>query len=269
MPPRRRTWTSRPSSAAAASPVAREPATTAAGPAADPDPRDVAAFAAAYADVRSHIAAACARAGREPAAVTLVAVSKTVPADRLRAAIAAGIGILGENRVQEAEEKAPLLPPVEWHLVGRLQSNKVARALTLFAHLGSVDDRALAERIDRLASAAGRPRVPVWLQVNVDADPAKGGWDPGLLARELPGLLALPSLDIRGLMTVGRLVETAEEARPTFVRLRTLAAELRAAHPGLGPGLSMGMTDDYTVAVEEGSTLVRVGRAIFGSRPAP
>lgn len=234
-----------------------------------PDPQDVATFAAAHAEVRAHIADACARAGRDPSTVTLVAVSKTVPAERLRAAIAAGIAILGENRVQEAEEKVPVLPPAEWHLVGRLQSNKVARALTLFTHLGSVDSLALAERIDRLAPAADRPRVPVWLQVNVDADPAKGGWDPDLLARELPALLALPSVEVRGLMTVGRLVETAEEARPTFVRLRTLAAELRAVHPGLGPGLSMGMTDDYPVAVEEGSTLVRVGRAIFGSRPAP
>jgi len=219
--------------------------------------------------VLNGVTQAAREAGRPPGAVTLIAVSKTFDGPEIIPVIEAGQRVFGENRVQEAEEKAPLLPPVEWHLVGRLQSNKVARALTLFAHLGSVDDRALAERIDRLASAAGRPRVPVWLQVNVDADPAKGGWDPGLLARELPGLLALPSLDIRGLMTVGRLVETAEEARPTFVRLRTLAAELRAAHPGLGPGLSMGMTDDYTVAVEEGSTLVRVGRAIFGSRPAP
>ncbi|MFO1539660.1 MAG: YggS family pyridoxal phosphate-dependent enzyme, partial [Chloroflexota bacterium] len=234
-----------------------------------PDPRDVAAFAAAPAEVRDRIAAACARVGRDPSAVTLVAVSKTVPAERLRAAIAAGIVVLGENRVQEAEEKVPLLPPAEWHLVGRLQSNKVSRALTLFAHLGSVDSRALAERIDRLAPAAGRSRVPIWLQVNVDADPAKGGWEPDLLTRELPALLALPSVEVRGLMTVGRLVATADEARPTFTRLRALATDLRAAHPGLGPGLSMGMTDDYAVAVEEGSTLVRVGRAIFGTRPAP
>lgn len=243
--------------------------TAATGPQPPPDPRDVAELAAAHAAVRERIAGACARAGRDPGGVTLVAVSKTVPADRLRAAIAAGIAILGENRVQEGEEKIPVLPPAEWHLVGRLQSNKVARALALFTHLGSVDSSALAERIDRLAPAAGRTRVPIWLQVNVDADPAKGGWDPELLAAELPALLALPSVEVRGLMTVGRLVATAEEARPTFVRLRTLAERLRAAHPGLGPGLSMGMTDDYPVAIEEGATLVRVGRAIFGSRPLP
>jgi len=229
---------------------------------------EVAAFRDALASVRGRIADACARSGRDPSAVTLVAVSKTVPAERLRAAVEAGITLLGENRVQEAEEKAPLLPGASWHLVGHLQSNKAARALALFAEIESVDSLALAERLARLAPAAGRARLPIWLQVNVDEDPAKEGFLAADLARDLPAILALPALEVRGLMTVGRLAATPEEARPTFAHLRTFAAELRAAHPGLGPGLSMGMSDDYAVAVEEGSTLVRVGRALFGMRPA-
>jgi len=203
--------------------------------------------------------------GRDPAGVRLVAVSKTFGADVVRAAVAAGLTTLGENRVQEAEAKAPVLPAqVEWHLVGGLQSNKAARAIALFDVIQSVDTLALAQRIARLA--AGSP-VRVLLQVNVDADEAKGGFAPRSVAEALPGILALPALRVEGLMTVGRQVADAEDARPTFVRLRELSERLRARHPGLGPELSMGMTDDLEVAVEEGSTIVRVGRALFGSRP--
>jgi pyridoxal phosphate enzyme (YggS family) len=184
----------------------------------------------------------------------------------LAAAVEAGLTTLGENRVQEAEAKAPALPAsVEWHLVGGLQSNKAARALALFDVIQSVDTLALAERLARLAE--GR-EVRILLQVNVDDDEAKGGFTPEGVAEALPGILALPALRVEGLMTVGRLVTTPDEARPTFVRLRELAGRLRAAHPALGPQLSMGMTEDYEVAVEEGATIVRVGRALFGSRPA-
>ena len=209
------------------------------------------------------------RAGRAPDEVRLVAISKTVPAERLRAAVDAGFVVLGENRVQEAAEKAPSLPGVEWHLVGHLQGNKAAKALELFAEIESVDSVALATRLDRIAGERGRARLPIWLQVNVDADPAKEGFTPDGLATDLPALLNLPALDVRGLMTVGHLAGSPEEARPTFVRLRELALRLRRDHPALGAGLSMGMSDDYEVAIEEGSTLVRVGRAIFGARPAP
>jgi hypothetical protein len=198
--------------------------------------------------------------------VELVAVSKTVPADRLRAAVAAGITVLGENRVQEAASKRPQVPGARWHLVGRLQSNKARRAIDLFTVVQTVESVELAERLDRAAADAGRS-LPVYLQVNVDDDPAKGGFAPDDLTVRMPAILALPNLDVRGLMTVGRLTGGGERSRPTFVRLRELSERLRAAHPGLGSGLSMGMSDDFEVAVEEGATLVRVGRALFGERP--
>ena len=215
------------------------------------------------------MAAACVRSGREPDAASLVAISKTVPVERLRLAQAAGYDMLGENRVQEAAAKIPLLAPATWHLVGHLQKNKAARALELFDAIESVDSAALAVRLDRLAGERGTRaggRLPVYLQVNVDADPAKAGFAPEALERELGDLLALPNLQVLGLMTVGWLTGDAGEARPTFARLRQLSERLRAADPRLGPGLSMGMTDDYEVAIEEGSTLVRVGRALFGER---
>lgn len=230
---------------------------------------DIAALAAARDEVLARIAAACARAGRDPAEVRLVAVSKTVPAERLRAAVAAGLTTLAENRVQEGEAKAPEVPGATWHLVGPLQGNKVRRALATFRVLQAIDSLELAERVSRLAAEV-RPgeRVPILLQVNVDADPAKAGFDPTRLAATLAALADLPNLELRGLMTVGRLVETAAAARPTFAALRDLAGRLRAAEPRLGPDLSMGMTDDYEVAIEEGATIVRVGRALFGDRPA-
>jgi pyridoxal phosphate enzyme (YggS family) len=149
--------------------------------------------------------------------------------------------------------------------VGGLQSNKAARAIALFHVIQSVDSLALAERLARLAD--GR-ELRILLQVNVDGDQAKGGFSPEGVAEALPGILGLPGLRVDGLMTVGRLATTPEEARPTFVRLRELSDRLRGAHPGLGAQLSMGMTEDYAVAVEEGATIVRVGRALFGSRPA-
>jgi pyridoxal phosphate enzyme (YggS family) len=231
------------------------------------DPRDVAAIADARDHVLERIADACARAGRNPASVALVAVSKNVPAAQLRAAVAAGLKTFGENRVQEAEGKVPDVPGATWHLVGPLQSNKARRALATFAVLEAVDSLDLAVRLDRLAGEI-RPgeRVPVFLQVNVDRDPAKAGFNPEALPAAADALGALPRLEVRGLMTVGRLVERAEDARPTFVALRTLSDRLHSSSPRLGPDLSMGMTDDFEVAVEEGATVVRIGRALFGHR---
>ncbi|HET7703265.1 MAG TPA: YggS family pyridoxal phosphate-dependent enzyme [Candidatus Limnocylindrales bacterium] len=228
---------------------------------------DVAAFAAARDRVLETIATAAARAGRERAGITLVAVSKTVPAERLRAAVAAGLTLLGENRVQEAEAKAPDVPGATWHLVGPLQSNKARRALATFTTIETVDTVELARRLDGLAAEV-RPgaRVPVLLQVNVDADPAKAGFAPDALERSIDELGGLGNLDIRGLMTVGRLVADAEAARPSFAALRTLSERLRRPGSPLGPELSMGMSDDYPVAIEEGATIVRVGRALFGAR---
>ncbi|MGD0017850.1 MAG: YggS family pyridoxal phosphate-dependent enzyme [Candidatus Limnocylindrales bacterium] len=227
----------------------------------------MAAFSAARERVLAAVSDACRRAGRDPAGVQLVAVSKTVPAARLDAAVAAGLTVLGENRVQEAEAKAPLLPGARWHLIGPLQSNKARRAVELFDVIESVDSVELARRLDRLAGELGRAPLGAYLQVNVDRDEAKAGFRPEVLETELGGLVELPNLRLLGLMTVGRLVDSAEEARPTFGRLRELSELLRGAAPGLGTGLSMGMTDDYPVAVEEGATVIRVGRALFGARP--
>jgi hypothetical protein len=204
--------------------------------------------------------------------VSLVAVSKSVPLERLRLALEAGHDTFGENRVQEAAAKIAGLGPVAWHLVGHLQRNKAGRAVELFDVIESVDSVELAERLDRLVgqdgARAGRP-LPVYLQVNVDADPAKEGFTPSELEGSLGRILDLANLEVRGLMTVGWLTAGGPEARPTFARLRALSERLRGLDPRLGPGLSMGMSDDFEVAIEEGSTLVRVGRALFGERPAP
>lgn len=233
-----------------------------------PDPTEVVRLADARARVLDRIAAACARVGRDPADVTLVAVSKTVPAERLVAAVAAGLDTLAENRVQEAAAKRPLVGGACWHLVGPLQSNKARRALELFEVVQTVDSIALAVRLDgllRVGERSAGPR-PILLQVNVDRDPAKAGLDPADLPAAIEAIAALGSLEVAGLMTIGRLTDDPEAARPTFVALRALSDRLRAGHPALGPALSMGMSDDYPVAVEEGATIVRVGRALFGER---
>lgn len=233
------------------------------------DLHEVEAFRHARSAVLDRIAAAAARGGRDPSGVTLVAVSKTVTVERIRAAVSAGLTVLGENRVQEAAAKIPEVAGAEWHLVGPLQSNKARRALELFDVIESVHTVELAERLDQVArSSPGRRPVPVLLQVNVDRDPAKAGFLPDALDAAIEHLDALGGLDVRGLMTIGRLVDDTEAARPTFVALRTLSDRLRTRWPRLGPELSMGMSDDFEVAVEEGATIVRVGRALFGSRPS-
>jgi PLP dependent protein len=229
---------------------------------------ETASLAAARARVLERIEAAARRAGRDPASVTLVAVSKTVPVDRVRAAVRAGLGVLGENRVQEAATKIPEVGAGTWHLVGPLQSNKARRAVELFDVVESVDSLELARRLDRIAAEVrpGRP-LPVLLQVNVADDPAKSGFAPDRATAALPELAGLEHLRVDGLMTIGRLEASPEASRTTFRALAELSRSLRAAHEGLGAALSMGMTDDFEVAVEEGATIVRVGRALFGERP--
>ncbi len=233
----------------------------------EPDAAAIAGLAAARVAVLDRIAAACARVGRDPAEVTLLAVSKTVNASRLRAAVAAGLSDLGENRVQEGVAKAPDVPGATWHLIGPLQSNKARRALEVFDTIQSVDSVDLAIRLDRIAEEIrpGRP-YPILVQVNVDRDPAKAGFQPDDLDAALPAMLALPNVAVGGLMTVGRVAADVEDARATFRGLSTLARQTREAHPGLGPALSMGMSDDFELAIEEGATVVRVGRALFGER---
>lgn len=239
--------------------------------------REFAALASARAEILGRIAEAALRAGRDPASVTIVAVTKTVDPERIREAIAAGFDTLAENRVQERAAKSGQLDAIStlpddgaprWHLVGPLQSNKARRAVELFEVVETVDSLDLALRLDRIAAEVrGTARLQVMLQANVDEDPAKAGFEPAKLEQALPEILDLPSLDVAGLMTVGRHVETAEAARPTFVALRELSERLRARDGRLGAALSMGMSEDYQVAVEEGATHVRLGRAIFGERP--
>jgi pyridoxal phosphate enzyme (YggS family) len=227
--------------------------------------------------ILERIGEAATRAGRDPADVEIVAVTKTVPVERIREAYAAGFRSFGENRVQERAAKQVELDAASsygageaprWNLIGPLQSNKARRAIELFDVIETVDTLELAQRLGRLAIEI-RPgqRLSVLLQVNVDQDAAKSGFEPADLERDLPEVLDLPALAVAGLMTVGRLVDDAEEARPTFVALRDLSERLRARDERLGPALSMGMSGDYAVAVEEGATLVRIGSAIFGDRP--
>jgi pyridoxal phosphate enzyme (YggS family) len=199
--------------------------------------------------------------------VTLVAVSKTVAAERVRAAVEAGMTLFGENRVQEALAKVPEVPGARWHLVGPLQSNKARRAIEAFDMVETLDSVGLAQRLDRIAGELGRASMPVLLQVNVDRDAAKSGFAPDELEAAIADIRGLARLDVRGLMTIGREVARPEDARATFAGLRELGERLRGTWPGLGPELSMGMSDDYPVAVEEGATIVRVGRALFGERP--
>lgn len=222
---------------------------------------------AALADARSRIERACVRAGRDPAGVEILPITKTVSVERLRTALSLGLTTFGESRVQEADAKAAALPGATWQMVGHLQSNKTSRALELFESIQSVDSVELAERLARLAIDARRAPFPVYLQVNVDADPAKAGFAPRELTSSMAQLVALAGLEVHGLMTVGRLVATPEKARPTFRALRELSEQVRAADARVGAGLSMGMSDDFEIAVEEGATVVRLGRVLFGERP--
>ena len=210
--------------------------------------------------VRERIARAAERGGRRAADVLLIGVSKTVESERIRAAVAAGITALGENRVQEAKAKvAELGKQAPWHLIGHLQTNKVKDALPLFALIHSVDRLELAREIERRAAAQGQV-VDVLLQVNVAGEATKGGVGPDEVAETLDLLAKLAHLRVRGLMTIPPEVERPEESRPWFRRLRELGERHALAQ------LSMGMSGDFEVAVEEGATMVRVGTAIFGPR---
>jgi len=220
------------------------------------------AVAERVASLRARIAAAALRAGRAPSDVLLIAVSKTQPPAAIAEAIAAGIQAIGENRVQEAAPKIEALrvshPGVRWHLVGHLQRNKAAAAVQLFDMLHGVDSEPLA----RAMSARATRTVPILLEVNVAGEATKFGVRPQDAARLAERIGALPHLELQGLMTVAPQVDHPEEVRPVFRALR----ELRDAI-GLRE-LSMGMTEDFEIAIDEGATMVRIGRAIFGPRHA-
>src|SRR5436309_13486986 len=206
------------------------------------------------------------KAGRSPDEIELVAISKTHDAEKVHAIYEAGQVLFGESRVQEARAKIPLLPSsLRWHFVGHLQKNKIRQALPLFELIHSVDSFALAEEINRIADEDGmHPRVLI--EVNMAGEGSKFGFQPEKLRAEMESLLALPRLSILGLMTIPPIAEEAEASRKYFVELRELRDRLQTEfHVDLGQ-LSMGMTNDFPIAVEEGATLVRVGTAIFGQR---
>lgn len=216
--------------------------------------------------VRAQIATAAEKSGRTPDDVELVAISKTHDAEKVREAIEADQNLFGESRVQEARVKIPELPSsLRWHFVGHLQKNKIRHALPLFELFHGVDSLALAQEMNRIAEEDGlHPRVLI--EVNAAGEGSKFGFAPEKLRADLESLLALPRLSILGLMCIPPIADKAEASRKYFVALRELRDRLQAEfHVDLAQ-LSMGMTQDYTVAVEEGATLVRVGTAIFGER---
>jgi len=223
---------------------------------------------ARLAEIARRIAAACARAGRDPASVKLVGASKQQPPARLRAAYDAGLRCFGENRVQEALAKAPALPDdVEWHLLGPLQSNKVRPALELFSFFHAVDRAKIARALDAEAALRGSV-VRGLLEINVGGEATKHGFDPARLGAEAADLAALSHLRIVGLMTLPPPRDDERATRADFQRLVALRDELRERpewRGGLGE-LSMGMSDDFEIAVEEGATLVRIGTLLFGPR---
>ena len=202
------------------------------------------------------IAAACERAGRMRDAVRLIAVSKTFPASDVEHALAAGIGDVGENKVQEARDKRPdVAASARWHLIGHLQSNKARDAVRLFDVIQTVDSLQLAEKLGRAADAIGK-RQEILLQVNVGREPQKSGAEPEAVLDLVTRIAAIPSIHLNGLMTI----PPVGDARPYFRELRAMRDDLALTE------LSMGMTDDFEAAIEEGATMIRVGRAIFGSR---
>ncbi len=209
-------------------------------------------------EVERRIAAAAERAGRSPEEVTLVAVTKGLPPEAIRAAVDAGIEHIGENRVQEARPKVEWLSALglrpTWHMVGHLQRNKAKTAVEVFDIIHSVDSIRLAETLNAVAAST----LPVLLQVNVSGEATKGGFSAAELPASVADTVRLPNLAVQGLMTIAPLTSDPEQARPVFRRLRELRDSLGLEY------LSMGMTDDFEVAIEEGATMVRIGRAIFG-----
>ncbi|MGB9742041.1 MAG: YggS family pyridoxal phosphate-dependent enzyme [candidate division WOR-3 bacterium] len=218
--------------------------------------------------IQSRIQSACARANRNPAEIKLVAVSKSKPVELIKEAIAAGITRFGENRVQEAQTKIPLIDtPVEWHLVGTLQTNKVKRALELFHLIQSVDSLHLAEEIQHRCEQKNIT-IPVLIEVNTAGEPTKHGVSPDRLAELVSAVLTLNRLQLQGLMTIGPglAITNPEASRACFQLLSRLRAEMQERFGIALPELSMGMSADFEVGIEEGATIIRIGTALFGPR---
>ncbi|MEW6221213.1 MAG: YggS family pyridoxal phosphate-dependent enzyme [Thermodesulfobacteriota bacterium] len=218
--------------------------------------------------IREAMAAACLRAGRSPESVQLVAVSKRVPVSRIQEAVAAGQRHFGENYLQEARNKIKAVAgPVIWHFIGHLQSNKAREAAALFSVVETVERRSVAQRLHQALAAEGR-RLEILVQINIGGEPQKSGVLPEAASELLAGLATFPTLVVRGLMTIPPAADQPEASRPHFRALADLAADL--IRQGLLPAkdcqLSMGMSADFSIAIEEGATLVRVGTALFGCR---
>ncbi|MBN2108662.1 MAG: YggS family pyridoxal phosphate-dependent enzyme [Deltaproteobacteria bacterium] len=221
------------------------------------------------AGIRERMLRACERCGRDPAGVRLVAVSKTVEPERIRQALACGVALLGENYIQEAREKIPIIDnsDISWHYIGHLQTNKAKYAAALFDMVHSLDSLPLAHALDREAGKRGRV-LPVLVQVNVSGEQSKSGCEPGDAAALIAAAAGLQNLLVRGLMTMPPISDDPEQSRPFFRALRRLRDDVVRQLPGCGglPELSMGMSADFEAAIEEGATLVRVGTLLFGER---
>jgi len=218
--------------------------------------------------IRQRMGVACARCGRDPQSVRLMAVSKTVEPERIRQALDAGVTLLGENYVQEAREKIPAIGHVaEWHMIGHLQTNKVKYVVNLFDWIHSVDRLELARELDKRAGQNNR-RLNVLIEVNVSGEESKSGIEATQALELVRQVSLLPHINLRGLMTMPPYSDNPENSRPYFQALRKLRDDISAADIPSIPmdELSMGMTDDFEVAIEEGATIIRVGRAIFGNR---
>ena len=217
--------------------------------------------------LRRRIRCACERAGRAPDEITLLAVTKGQPPEVVKAAADLGLSFFGENKIQEARAKIPLCPGrLHWHFIGHLQSNKCRDAVELFEMIQSVDNLSLAREIAKRAEQSAKT-MPVMLEVNVAGEASKFGYPPGQLLAELKAISALSRLEIQGLMTVPPWSPEAEKVRPYFRRLRELRAECEQILGVPLRHLSMGMSGDFEVAIEEGATMVRIGTALFGPRP--
>ncbi|HTB83591.1 MAG TPA: YggS family pyridoxal phosphate-dependent enzyme [Candidatus Sulfotelmatobacter sp.] len=223
-------------------------------------------FAENLQTIQQRIRAACLRAGREEKSVTLLAVSKSHPPDTIHEAVDAGQIYFGENKIQEAKAKIPLSPgKARWHFIGHLQSNKVRDAVGLFEMIQGVDSLEIATEISRRADQAAKT-MPILLEVNVAGEASKFGYAPERLLAELERLNALPRIEIHGLMAIPPFVAVPEKARPYFKKLRELRTGCEKILGVPLPHLSMGMSGDFEIAIEEGATLVRVGTALFGER---
>ena len=216
--------------------------------------------------VRTRIKQACERVGCEPSSVSIVAVSKGHPPEAVNEAAKLGIKTFGENKVQEAKSKIPVcVSGISWHLIGHLQTNKARNAVELFDMIHSVDSLKLAEELNKRAEKIEK-KIPILIEINVSGEVSKFGYVPELLIGEIDKIALLPNLNLQGLMTMAPFTENPEETRPVFRKLRELKKRCEQLLNQTLPHLSMGMSNDFEIAIEEGATIVRIGTAIFGER---